>query len=71
MSEPTSTPLTEEAKKRLREKVDKLLAQTPCLSTASIVLNGRTLSYKAVAAFVPVTAGPEVSVFVTERSASV
>ena len=73
MSEPTSSPLTEEAKKRLREKVDKLLAQAPCQSTASIVLNGRTLSYKAVAAFVPVTAGglddkrgePEAAVFTT------
>jgi carboxypeptidase C (cathepsin A) len=76
MSEPTSTPLTEEAKeakKRLREKVDKRLAQAPNQSTASIVLNGRTLSYRAVAAFVPVTAGglddkrgePEAAVFTT------
>jgi carboxypeptidase C (cathepsin A) len=74
MSEPTTTTApTEEAKKRLREKVDKLLAQSPCTSTASIVLNGRTLKYKAVAAFVPVTAGglddkrgePEAAVFTT------
>ena len=75
MSEPTTTTTTptDEAKKRLREKVDKLLAQSPCTSTASIVLNGRTLKYKAVAAFVPVTAGglddkrgePEAAVFTT------
>jgi carboxypeptidase C (cathepsin A) len=73
MSEPTTPPQTEEAKKRLREKVDKLLAQAPCQSTASIVLNGRTLKYKAVAAFVPLTAGglddkrgePEAAVFTT------
>ena len=73
MSEPTPAPPAEEAKKRLRDKVDKLLAQSPCTSTASIVLNGRTLKYKAVAAFVPVTAGglddkrgePEAAVFTT------
>src|SRR5207253_10089983 len=58
MSEPTpATPPTEEAKKRLREKVDKLLAQDPFKSEASIVLNGRTMKYSAVAAFVPVMAG--------------
>jgi carboxypeptidase C (cathepsin A) len=75
MSEPTppATPPTEEAKKRLREKVDKLLAQDPCKSEASIVLNGSTMKYGAVAAFVPVTAGgldekrgePEAAVFTT------
>jgi carboxypeptidase C (cathepsin A) len=73
MSEPTPTPPTEEAKKRLREKVDKLLAQDPSKSEASIVLNGRTMKYSAVAAFVPVTAGglddkrgePEAAVFTT------
>src|SRR5204863_8596582 len=58
MSEPTpATPPTEEAKKRLREKVDKLLAQDPFKSESSIVLNGRTMKYTAVAAFVPVTTG--------------
>jgi len=73
MTEPTPTPPAEEAKKRLREKLDKLLAQSPCTSTASVVLNGRTLKYKAVAAFVPVTAGglddkrgePEAAIFTT------
>jgi hypothetical protein len=74
MSEPTpATPPTEEAKKRLREKVDKLLAQDPFKSEGSIVLNGRTMKYSAVAAFVPVTAGgfdekrgePEAAVFTT------
>jgi carboxypeptidase C (cathepsin A) len=77
MTEPTpATPATEEAKeakKRLREKVDKLLARDPCKSTGSIRLNGRTLKYRAEAAFVPVTAGgldekrgePEAAVFTT------
>ena len=75
MSEPTPAPAApnEEAKKRLREKVDKLLAADPCKSEGSITLNGRTLKYKAVAAFVPVSAGglddkrgePEAAVFTT------
>ena len=73
MSEPSVPPPAEEAKKRLREKVDKLLAQDPCKSEASILLNGRTMKYNAVAAFVPVTAGglddkrgePEAAVFTT------
>ncbi|HEV2686113.1 MAG TPA: peptidase S10, partial [Actinomycetota bacterium] len=61
------------AKKRLREKVDKLLAQDPARSTGSITLNGRTLKYRAVAGFVPINAGglddkrgePEAAVFTT------
>ena len=73
MSEATPAPQTEEAKKRLRDKVDKLLAQSPSKSSSSIVVNGRTLKYDAVAAFVPVTAAglddkrgePEAAVFTT------
>jgi carboxypeptidase C (cathepsin A) len=77
MSEPTpvpaTTPAPEDAKKRLREKVDKLLAAAPCKSESSIKLNGKTLKYTAVAAFVPVCAGgvddkrgePEAAVFTT------
>jgi carboxypeptidase C (cathepsin A) len=75
MSEPmqAQAPATDDAKKRLREKVDKLLAQAPCNSAASIVLNSRTLKYRAVAEFIPVAAGgvddkrgePEAAVFTT------
>jgi len=75
MSEPTQpqAPAAEDVKKKLREKVDKLLAQSPCNSAASIVLNGRTLKYHAVAEFIPVAAGgvddkrgePEAAVFTT------
>jgi carboxypeptidase C (cathepsin A) len=74
MAEPNpTTPQAEEAKKRLREKVDKLLAQDPCRSSGSIVLDGRTLKYRAEAAFVPVSAAgldekrgePEAAVFTT------
>jgi carboxypeptidase C (cathepsin A) len=70
---PTTIPATDDAKKRLREKVDKLLAQDAYKSSASIRLNGSTLKYKAEAAFVPVTAGgldekrgePEAAIFTT------
>ena len=73
MAELTPSAQAEEAKKKLREKVDKLLAQDPSHSTGSIVLNGRTLKYRAVAGFVPVSAGgldekrgePEAAVFTT------
>jgi carboxypeptidase C (cathepsin A) len=77
MSEPTPTPTpspaTDDAKKKLREKVDKLLAAAPCKSTGSITLNRRTMKYSAIAGFVPVTAGgldekrgePEAAVFTT------
>ncbi len=74
MSEPTpAPPPSEEAKKRLRKKVDKLLARDPSKSEGSIALNGATLKYSAVAAFVPVRAGgldekrgePEAAVFTT------
>ena len=73
MTEPTQATAPEETKKRMREKVDKLLAQEPRKSEASIVLNGRTLKYHAVAEFVPVVAGgvddkrgePEAAVFTT------
>jgi carboxypeptidase C (cathepsin A) len=73
MSEPIPPTPAEEVKKRLRDKVDKLLAQDSYKSESSIVLNGRTLNYHAVAAFVPVVAGgiddkrgePEAAVFTT------
>ena len=73
MTEPIPSTTSEDAKKKMREKVDKLLAQAPCKSEGSIVLSGRTLKYHAVADFVPVVAGgldekrgdPEAAVFTT------
>ncbi len=70
---PAPAPAPEDATKRMREKVDKLLARDPCKSEASIVLGGRTLAYRAIAEFVPVVAGgvddkrgdPEAAVFTT------
>ena len=54
MSEPTSAPATpnDDARKRLREKVDKLLAADPCKSEGSITLDDRTMKYAAVAEFI-------------------
>lgn len=73
MSEATTPPQSDEAKKRLRDKVDKLLSTAPCKSEASITLNGRAMKYSAVADFIPVSAGglddkrgePEAAVFTT------
>ena len=73
MSEPTPVSANDDPKKRLREKVDKLLAQDARKSQGSIVVDGRTLKYDAIAEFIPVSAGgldekrgePEAAVFTT------
>jgi carboxypeptidase C (cathepsin A) len=77
MSEQTpasaATPTPDDPKKRLREKVDKLLAAEPRKSESSIKQNGRTLKYTAIAQFVPISASgvddkrgePEAAVFTT------
>jgi carboxypeptidase C (cathepsin A) len=57
MTQPTPAPATDEEKKRLREKVEKLLAQSPHTSEGTIGLGGRTMPYAVTAAFVPVAAG--------------
>jgi len=75
---PQAKPADDDAKKRLRDKVDKLLASEPRKTEASITLDGRTLAYSAVAAFVPVTAGgvddkrgdPEAAIFTTSYFAA-
>ena len=73
MSEPKPAPATEKAKKKLRQKLEALLATEPSKSASTIKLNGRTMKYSAIAAFVPVTAGgidekrgePEAAIFTT------
>jgi carboxypeptidase C (cathepsin A) len=70
---PAPAPIPEDPAKRMREKLDKLLARDPCRSEGSIVLNERTLKYRAIAEFVPVVAGgvddkrgdPEAAIFTT------
>ena len=71
MTSTTPAPATDEQNKRMREKVDKLLAQAPWSSEGSLRLGTRTLDYRTVAAFVPVAAGgvddkrgdPEAAIF--------
>jgi carboxypeptidase C (cathepsin A) len=73
MTEPTSAPATAKAKKKLRQKLEALLATEPSKSASTIKLNGNAMKYSAIAAFVPVTAGgidekrgePEAAVFTT------
>ncbi|HEY4138180.1 MAG TPA: peptidase S10, partial [Casimicrobiaceae bacterium] len=75
MSDPTPAPAgnSDDPKKRLREKVDKLLARDACKSEGSILQDGRTFKYRAIAEFIPVSAGgldekrgdPEAAIFTT------
>ena len=73
MTQSTPVPATDEQNKRMREKVDKLLAQDERASDGSISLGGRVLAYRAVAAFLPVAAisiddkrgDPEAAIFTT------
>ena len=73
MTQPTPAPATDEQNKRMRDKVDKLLAQDAHASEGSITLGGRVLAYRAVAAFVPIAATslddkrgePEAAIFTT------
>ena len=76
MIQPTTTApaaATDDDKKRMREKVEKLLAQSPHTSESTITLGGRAMAYTATAAFVPVAAGgldekrgdPDAAVFTT------
>src|SRR5690348_13013198 len=74
MSEPTaSAAASDDPKKRLRDKVDKLLARDPCKSEGTLVQDGRNFKYRAIAEFIPVSAGglddkrgdPEAAIFTT------
>ena len=57
MTQPSPAPATDDDKKRMREKVEKLLAQNPHTSEGTIALGGPTMTYTVTAAFVPVAAG--------------
>jgi len=73
MTEPPKPREDDEAAKRVRERVEKLLAQSPSSSTGTLVQSGRTLRYRAVAEFIPVVGrglddkrgDPEAAVFTT------
>jgi carboxypeptidase C (cathepsin A) len=72
MAEPTPSD-AQDLKKKLREKLDKLLAQPAYKSESSISLGGRPVNYRAIAEFIPVLAGgldekrgePDAAVFMT------
>ena len=49
-----NTDQRDEAKKRLQEKVEKLVSADPWKSEGSIKLNVRTMEYTSLAAFIPV-----------------
>ncbi len=63
----------DESKKRLREKVDKLLSKDACKSDGSTKLNGKSMKYLAIAEFIPVKnvglddkrGEPEAAIFTT------
>lgn len=67
----TTTATDEDAKKRQKERVEKLLSLDSWKSKGSIKLGGKALKYKAIAAFIPVAAGgldekrgePEAAIF--------
>ena len=76
MSDPTTSATAapvDDPKKKLREKVEALLATEPRKTNGSLTIGGRTLKYTAIAGFVPVTATgmdekrgePEAAVFTT------
>jgi carboxypeptidase C (cathepsin A) len=75
MSDPTPVPsaTAEDPKKKLRDKVEALLAAESRTSTGSLTIGGRTLKYTAIAGFIPVMAAsmddkhgePEAAVFTT------
>jgi carboxypeptidase C (cathepsin A) len=55
MPDPNPSPdQKDEAKKRLQEKIEKLLSADPWKSEGSIKLNDRTMEYSSLAAFIPV-----------------
>ncbi len=53
---PEPSPDPKEADKKMRERVDKLVAQAAAESTGSIELGGKSLDYVVQAAFLPVVA---------------
>jgi len=53
MSDESRKPEEDEAKRRQREQVDKLLAEPPVVSTGSAAIGGRRMDYTVTAQFIP------------------
>lgn len=56
MADSSDKPIPDDEKKRLRERVERLLLQAPQTSTGSVAVGGKTLHYSASAGFVPIVA---------------
>lgn len=56
MTDASENPISEEEKKRQRERVERLLLQAPQVSTGSVAVGGKTLHYSASAGFMPIVA---------------
>ena len=73
MADTTEKSVTDDEKKRQRERVERLLLQTPQASTGSVSIDGTCLNYTATARFVPVVANmsdshkgePDAALFLT------
>ena len=73
MADTPEKTVTDDEKKRQRERVERLLLQTPQTSTGSVSIDGTCLLYTATAGFVPVVANmsdshkgePDAALFLT------
>lgn len=73
MTDSSEKPVSDDEKKRQRERVERLLLQVPHTSTGSIALNGKKLEYQACASWVPIVANmsdshkgePDAALFLT------
>ena len=54
MTDNSEKPISDDEKKRQRERVERLLLQAPNTSSGSVTLGGRKLDYLATAGFVPI-----------------
>lgn len=54
MTDSSEKPISDDEKKRQRERVERLLLQAPNTSSGSVTLGGKKLEYLATAGFVPI-----------------
>lgn len=73
MADTPEKPVTDDERKRQRERVERLLLQAAQISTGSVTIDGTRLDYTATAGFVPVVANmsdshkgePDAALFLT------
>lgn len=54
MTDSSEKPISDDERKRQRERVERLLLQAPTASAGSVTLGGKKLAYLATAGFVPI-----------------